>query len=259
MNVLATDHLHHEVTPFQTIDIYQTEVFGKVLLLDGHIQLTEFDEKAYHESLVHIPLLNLPNATAALVVGGGDGGVIRELCKAGIGQIDMVEIDNGVVEASKKHLPFLSNGAFEDSRVNLLIEDAFGFVKNQNSKYDLIVVDSTDTYEDEDENLSEALFTTKFYTDCKEALKPGGIVITQADNPVFCPYSLIEIKKSFSAVFDTVGNYTSLVPSFGGYSAFCYGSSGKILADTMPNIDPGRFAYLTKTTYALAFSTLNFS
>jgi len=261
-NVLVSQSVCHVETRFQTIDILDTEVFGKVLLLDGHIQLTEFDERAYHEGLVQIPLLSIPNAKRALVVGGGDGGVIRELCRSTtIEHIDMIEIDEGVVKASTEHLPSLSNGAFNDPRVHLYLEDAFAWVNKATEPYDLIVVDSTDTYEDEEGEISEMLFTESFYADCARLLNPHGIVVTQADNLVFCPYSLEEISSLLGKVFPHVGSYQALVPSFGGYSGYCYGSKGTILGGAVDAAEFGKrdLAYLNPVTYSLAFTPLKFS
>lgn len=245
-------------SPFQQIDVYETEVFGKVLLLDGHVQLSTFDEAAYHESLVWIPLLNIKKPLTALVVGGGDGGVIRELCRhEGITHIDMVEIDEAVVNVSKEHLPELSQGAFDDPRVHLHVGDAFDFVKNAPRSYDLIVVDCTDVYEEEEGELSEMLFTDGFYQDLLACLSIDGFVVTQADNPVFCPYSLDEVKSLFNRVFPAVGDYWGLVPSFGGFSAFVWGSKGAL-------IDPGQafpdrsFVYLSPDMYRSAFSQVHF-
>lgn len=262
MSVLATEHLCHRKTNFQSIDIYQTEVFGKVLMLDNHIQLTDFDERAYHESLVQIPLLSLDQPKSALVVGGGDGGVLRELCKhKTIERIDMVEIDGGVVEASREHMPHLSDGAFDDPRVNLYIQDAFPFLQEaQGGQYDLIVLDSTDTYEDEQGALSEQLFTADFYTDCRNALSERGLVVTQADNLVFCPYSMQRILETFEAVFPVVGTYQALIPSFGGFSGFCWASKGTRMSESWPTERAGSLVlrYLTPETYSLAFSRLSF-
>lgn len=256
MQVQAVDHLFHHKSEFQTIDIYETEVFGKLLLLDGHIQLTTFDELAYHESLVHIPLLNIQNARSALVIGGGDGGVLRELTKSkSIKRIDIVEIDQAVIDASLKYLPSLSAGAFQDKRVKLYVQDAFHFVKNKSNDYDLIVVDSTDTYEDENGTISEKLFTETFYRDCFKALKTSGVIVTQADNPIFCPYSLDQIWNQFQEVFPIVGSYMGLVPSFGGYSAFCYGSKEITLSSGWNfKAPPKHLRYLNYSTYNLAFN-----
>ncbi len=257
VQVQASHHLLHRKTEFQTIDIYETETFGRILLLDGHVQLAEFDEHAYHEALVQIPLMAVPNPASALVVGGGDGGVIRELCRnQSLSRIDMVEIDRGVIEASQEFLPGLSAGAFADPRVHVYVEDAFPFVKDSQDRYDLIVVDSTDTYEEEEGALSEMLFTAEFYNDCKRILTPGGFVVTQADNPVFCPYSLASIVQLFQTVFPKLGSYQALVPSFGGFSAFVWGSTGVEAQTTFRALDG--WHYLNPTTYDLAFAQLRF-
>jgi len=259
MTFSVTERVHTRQTDFQRIDIVNTDVFGKALLLDGHIQLTEFDEKAYHEALVQIPALNVPQLERALVVGGGDGGVIRELCRhRSLKRVDMVEIDRGVVEACSEHMPSLNAGAFQDPRVNLLIQDAFPFVKNATEKYDLIVVDSTDTYEDEEGEISEMLWTAEFYGDLKNLLNPGGIVVTQADNHVFCPYSAERVLELLGKVFPVTGFYFALVPSFGGYSGFVYGSVDGGLKPALPASEL-TFAYLNELTYALAQKELRFS
>ncbi len=260
MNVSVTARVHSRQTEFQKVEILDTDIFGRTLLLDGHIQLTDFDEHAYHEALVQLPLLSIPSPKTALVVGGGDGGVIRELCKhKSIERIDMVEIDGGVVEACREHMPSLSDGAFDDPRVNLLLQDAFPFVKNAPAEtYDIIVADSTDVYEEEEGELSAMLFTEEFYTDCKNALKPGGIVVTQADNLVFCPYSLETISEMFGKVFPSTGWYQALIPSFGGYSGYAWGSKGTGISQTWTNpaVD---CRYLNETTFNLAFTPLKFS
>ncbi len=253
--------LANHQSPFQHIEILQTEVFGKVLLLDGHIQLTSFDEAAYHECLVQIPMLNIPHAESALIVGGGDGGALRELVKnRSLQRIDMVEIDGDVIEICRKELPQLSSGAFEDPRLHLQIGDAFPFVKTKKAEYDLIIADSTDTYEGEDGVLSESLFTQEFYQDCLAALKPGGFLVTQADNPVICPYSVKAILGEFGKVFGRVGSYCGLVPSFGGYSAFVWGSPSGSFSSSLPKREPAMdLVYLNEATYSLAMSPLHFS
>ena len=258
MTASVRGSVHHERTAFQTIDVVDTDVFGRALLLDGHIQLTEMDERAYHEALVQIPLMALPNAKAALVVGGGDGGVIRELARhPGMERIDMVEIDEGVVRVCREHMPSLSAGAFDDPRVHLHLADAFPFVKESQDEYDLIVVDSTDTYEDEEGEISEALFTDEFYRDLRRILAPGGFVVTQADNNVFCPYSMEEIGAMFARVFPRVGSYQALVPSFGGFSGFVWaGEGGDVRTTFAPRVE---LRYLNEATYALAFSELRFA
>jgi len=226
--------------------------------LDGHIQLAELDERAYHECLVHIPLLSIREPKKALVVGGGDGGVLRELLKHPNLEIDMVEIDSGVIDAARAQLPFLNEGCFESPRVSLFLQDAFPFVKDSSrGPYDLIVMDSTDTYEDEEGEISAMLFTQEFFRDCAALLSPNGFVVTQADNPVFCPYSLEEITQQYQAVFANVGSYHANVPSFGGMSAYCWASHGPEIHRSWPENDL-ELHYLNPTTYALAFQALPF-
>lgn len=261
MSASIVQTLFERQTEFQHVEIVETESLGRVLLLDGHIQLTEFDERAYHEALVQIPMLSMEAPRAALVVGGGDGGVVRELCRhATIEHIDLVEIDEGVIDACKAFLPSLSDGAFDDPRVHLHLEDAFEFVKRPNRVYDLIVVDSTDVYEGEDGALSERLFTDAFFADCQKALSPEGLLVTQADNLVFCPYSLKEILDIFARTFARTGSYFGLVPSFGGFSGFAWASNGAQLKADWPG---GRAAtldlrYLNEATWRLAFTQLRF-
>lgn len=238
-------------SPFQRIEILETPAFGKVLLLDGHIQLTELDEHVYHEALVQVPLVNLRQPKKALVVGGGDGGVIRELCRcSSIEKIDMVEIDAEVVKASREIWPELSAGAFDDPRVCLHIADAFEFAKTAAGPYDLIVVDSTDVYEEEDESLSEMLFTDEFYGDLRRILSPTGFVVTQADNLVFCPYSLEQILAMFGRVFPQSGSYFAVVPSFGGYSGYAWASLGAEISPVWPeNAYRTEFRFLSPVSY----------
>lgn len=261
MSVRVETYVASRQTEFQQIDVYDTIPFGRMLTLDGHIQLTTLDEAAYHESLVQVPMLNLDEPKSALVVGGGDGGVLRELCRhRGLERIDMVEIDRGVVDVCEQHLGQVSDGAFFDRRVRLFIEDAFGFVKRASEPYDLIVMDSTDVYEEEDGGLSEQLFTPEFYRDCRALLAPGGILVTQADNPLFCPYSLEAIRATFGQVFTAVGSYWALVPSFGGYSAFCWASHGTRIASTWPaEVEVSGLKYLTPATYAMGQGPLPFA
>lgn len=259
MLVAIKDRVHRRKTQFQEIDIVDTEVFGRMLLLDGHVQFCTMDEHAYHEALVQIPMLSLKSPMRALVIGGGDGGVLRELCRhKSLEAIDMVEIDSGVIEACVEHLPTLSAGAFEDPRVSMYVKDAFEFVKATKTPYDLIVMDSTDVYEEEDGGLSERLFSQSFYQDCFNALSEDGMVVTQADNLIFCPYSLDAIEEDFKKVFPKVGAYQAIIPSFGGFSGFCWGSKGAAVSPTLPENDL-QLRYLNQATYALAFEPFSFS
>ncbi len=255
MSVQVTEHIASIQTDFQKIDIYDTECLGKMLFLDGHVQLSTFDEFAYHEALVHIPLLSIAEPRRALVVGGGDGGVLRELVKhRSLQEIDLVDIDKGVIEASRKYLPELSDGAFDDPRVNVKIEDAFAFLKRVSDPYDLIVMDVTDVYEEEDGELSEKLFTQEFYADCFVALSEKGFLVSQADNHVFCPYSMVDLLSELGAVFPKTGSFQALVPSFGGYSGYVWASKLAVVSAEFPSefAEFLNLRFLNGTTYALA-------
>ena len=253
--------LVREQSEFQRIEIVETPAFGRVLLLDGHIQLTQLDEHAYHEALVQIPLLSMANPRRALVIGGGDGGALREIVRhPGIEHVDMVEIDARVVALCREHLPSVSAGAFDDPRVQLHIADAFPFAKEDREPYDLIVLDSTDTYEEETGEISEMLFTRTFYSDCLRLLSEGGMAVTQADNLVFCPYSLRAIREEFAAVFPTVGSYLAIVPSFGGFSGYCWASKGAAPGTRMPGLGSTLgLRYLGEATWAYAFQDHGFN
>ena len=170
----------------------------------------------------------------------------------------MVEIDRGVVDACRAHMPSLSDGAFDDPRVRLHITDAFAWVKSASDQYDLIVVDSTDTYEEEEGEISEMLWTSAFYGDLLRLLSPDGFVVTQADNHVYCPYSSDEVLDLFGSVFPAKGFYFALVPSFGGFSGFVWGSRGSApAAKWLPEFDKG-WKTLNEASYNLGFSDLKF-
>lgn len=168
--------LFEGATPFQKVQIFATRRWGKVLVLDGIVQTTEKDEFVYHEMLTHVPLFACAAPRRAMIVGGGDGGILREVLKHPIDQVDMVEIDRTVVDYCIAHMPTLNNGGeiYKDPRCNLVIEDAFEFIKREKNKYDVIMVDSTDPV-----GAGEVLFSRTFYDLCRSALNPGGVLALQ--------------------------------------------------------------------------------
>ena len=165
---------------FQRIDIFDSKEFGRFLALDGYMMLTEKDEFIYHEMIVHVPMAVHPNVKKVLVIGAGDGGVIRELCRyETIETIDMVEIDELVVEVSKKYLPTTAC-CFDDPRLNIFYQDGLRFVRTKENEYDLIIVDSTDPF-----GPGEGLFTKEFYGNCLKALNETGIMVNQHESPFY--------------------------------------------------------------------------
>ena len=165
---------------YQRIDIFDTPAFGRVLVLDGYLMLTEKDEFIYHEMIVHAPMAVHPNVKDVLVIGAGDGGVVRELAKyPEIERIDLAEIDGDVIEASKKYLPFTAC-KLDDARLHVYIEDGLKFVRRKKAEYDLIIVDSTDPF-----GPGEGLFSREFYGNCFKALKEDGIMVNQHESPFY--------------------------------------------------------------------------
>ena len=165
---------------FQRIDIFDSKEFGRFLTLDGYMMLTEKDEFIYHEMITHVPLCVNPDTRDVLVIGGGDGGTVRELVRyPGIRHIDLVEIDELVVEVCRKYLPQTA-GCLSDKRVAIHYEDGLKFVRHAKDAYDLIIVDSTDPF-----GPGEGLFTREFYGNCYKALREDGILINQHESPFY--------------------------------------------------------------------------
>jgi len=179
-SIKISRHLYSEKTDFQQIDVYDSPEFGRFFTLDDVVMLTEKDEFIYHEMIVHVPMAAAPDIKQVLVVGGGDGGTVRELARyPSIEKIDMVDIDRRVVEICKEFLPFTSC-RLDDPRVSLFFEDGVDFVSRKENKYDLIIVDSTDPI-----SVGEGLFTSAFYNSCYKALKKNGILVNQHESPYY--------------------------------------------------------------------------
>ncbi len=172
--------LYSGYSDFQRIDVFESPEFGRFLTLDGYMMLTEKDEFIYHEMITHIPMAVHPDPKKILVIGAGDGGVVRELVRyPEVERIDLVEIDEMVVEISKKYLPTTA-GQMENERVHIYYEDGLKFIRRCRDEYDLIIVDSTDPF-----GPGEGLFTREFYGYCYKALKEDGIMVNQHESPFY--------------------------------------------------------------------------
>lgn len=172
--------LYSSQSDFQRIDIFDSPEFGRFLTLDGYMMLTEKDEFIYHEMMVHVPMAVHPCVKNVLVIGGGDGGTVRELTRYdSIENIDVVEIDEEVVKACITYLPQTACG-FDDKRVHIYYEDGLKYIRKYVDTYDLILVDSTDPF-----GPGEGLFTKEFYGNCYKALKVDGIMVNQHESPFY--------------------------------------------------------------------------
>lgn len=196
---------------FQQIDILDTPEFGRVLVLDGCIMLTEKDEFIYHEMIVHPAMAVRPDTKRVLVIGGGDGGCVRELLQyESIESIDLCEIDREVIETCRRFLPQTA-GRMDDIRVELHIADGLKFVRRQKNAYDLIIVDSTDPF-----GPGEGLFTREFYGNCYSALTKDGILINQHESPYYRGDALAmqRAHRQLSAVFPVAAVYQVHIPTY---------------------------------------------
>ena len=180
LSIKVDKQLHTEQSDFQRIDVFQSEEFGRFLTLDGYMMLTERDEFIYHEMITHVPMAVNPEIKSVLVIGAGDGGVVRELARYGtVEKIDLVEIDERVVEVCKEFLPQTAC-CFDDPRLQVYYQDGLKFVRRCENLYDLIIVDSTDPF-----GPGEGLFTKEFYGNCYKALTENGIMVNQCESPFY--------------------------------------------------------------------------
>ena len=215
--------LYDSDTDHQRLVVFENGRFGRVLTLDGVVQTTEGDNAIYHEMLTHVPVLAHGHAKDVLIIGGGDGGMAREVLKhSTVERVTMVEIDAGVIDFSKTYLPQLSQGAFDDSRLELVIADGAAFVKDTEKRFDVIIVYSTDPV-----GPGEVLFTDTFYGHAKRCLKPGGILVTQNGVPFMQGDELTNTMRAFKALFANWTCYTATIPTYAfGPMALGWGTDG---------------------------------
>lgn len=223
------DKLLHEVrTEHQHLVIFENPRMGRVMALDGVIQTTEADEFIYHEMLTHVPILAHGAARRVLIIGGGDGGMLREVSKhRSVEHITMVEIDGTVVDMCKEFLPRHSSGAYDDPRLNLVIDDGMRFVATTTEKFDVIISDSTDPI-----GPGEVLFSENFYQACRRCLNEGGILVTQNGTPFMQLDGVQNTAGRMNGLFADWHFYTAAVPTYiGGAMTFAWGATQPGLRD----------------------------
>jgi spermidine synthase len=247
--------LHTEQTDFQKLDMIETEQFGTMLVLDGMVMTTDVDEFVYHEMVAHVPLFTHPNPKKVLVVGGGDGGVIREVLKhPSVEKAVLVEIDGKVIEYSKKFLPNIA-GELDNPRVEVQVDDGFMHIHNHKNTYDVIMVDSTEPV-----GPAAKLFEKGFYQGIYEALTEEGIFVAQSDNPWFHGELIKKVFADVKDIFPITRLYTANIPTYpSGLWTFTLGSKKH---DPL-KVDPAQIAaietkYYTPELHRAAFALPRF-
>ena len=198
-------------SPYQNIEVFDSHDFGRLLVLDGIVNVSDRDEFVYHEMMTHVPLFTHPHPEKILVIGGGDGGIVREIAKhSSVNHIDLVEIDPTVITIATKFLPKSAVG-FKESRLHLFNQDGAAFVKKRSDFYDLIIIDAPDPI-----GAATSLYQKRFYKDCFQALKKDGLLTTHAETPAF--KKELKIMKSiytkFQTIFPLVEVFTASIPSY---------------------------------------------
>lgn len=224
LSLLIKEHLYHKKSRYQTIDVLESVYYGRVLVIDKVVMLTEMDEFVYHEMLTHVPLQYMENPSSVLIIGGGDGGTAREVLKyKSIKRVVMVEIDEEVIETSKRFFPTLSS-SFRDKRLEVCIEDGAKYVKETDERFDLIIVDSTDPV-----GPGEVLFSAGFYRDCSRLLESGGVLTAQTESPFDLRYRPViqDIYRNLRSGFNIVRMYLGSIPTYPfGLWSFGFASNG---------------------------------
>ena len=213
--------LHEEQTKFQHMAVLETEQFGRMLVLDGMVMTTIKDEFVYHEMISHVALNTHPNPENVLVIGGGDGGAIREVIKnSKVKKATLVEIDGRVIEVSKELLPEIAVALEGNPKVEVLVDDGIAHIQNKKGVYDVILVDSTEPI-----GPAEGLFALEFYRQIYEALKEDGIMVAQTESPFFNADLIRRVYKDISSVFPLTKLYLANIPTYpSGLWSFTMGS-----------------------------------
>ncbi len=249
--------LYHWRTEFQDVLIFENAVFGKVLVLDGIVQLTERDNHIYHEMIAHVPLTAHGSARDVLIVGGGDGGTLKEVLKHPVRSATMVELDGEVINLSHRFLPGVSEGAFDDPRANVLVMDGTRYIAETRDMFDVIIIDSTDPI-----GPGEPLFTAAFYRACQRRLRPGGMIVVQSGAPFFQPDELETVCRRLSGSFAGVRPYLAPVPTYAGGMLALVAAGGsrgalrppcKVLRERFSSLQ-ARTRYYTPEVHRAAFT-----
>jgi len=227
---IDTDHQH--------LVIFNNSQFGRIMALDGVIQTTERDEFIYHEMMAHVPMFAHGNAKKVLIIGGGDGGMLREVLRhPGVEQVTQVEIDQAVVDMCTKYLPNHSAGAYEHEKTKVVIADGVDYVNETDEKYDVIISDCTDPI-----GPGEVLFSSRFYEGCKRCLTPGGVFVAQNGVSFMQIEEVTTTAQRLKPYFADQSFYSAAVPTYvGGIMTFAWATDNQDLRSLDAKIIRERF------------------
>lgn len=239
--------LHQEKSPYQFIEVIDTTQFGKMLFLDKTVMLSEADEFAYHEMLVHPAMVVHPDPKKILIIGGGDGGTIREILKYEVNEIILVDIDKRVIEVCRQYFPDMSKG-FDDPRVKVRNEDGAQYVKKEAGKFDIIFIDSTDPI-----GPGARLVENEFLKDGVNLLTPQGIWVAQTESPFYNQDFIKQYTNDLKSFLPIVNLYLTDVPTYGGVWCYTY-ASHKINPLHYQHKPPPGLKYYSRDVHTAAFS-----
>ncbi len=246
--------LADEQTPYQHIQVVETEFFGNALILDGIIQLTERDNMGYHEMIVHVPMLAVGKPRRVLIVGGGDGGSLQQVLRyPSVEEAVVCELDQKVVDYSRQYFPAFGD-PWSDPRARLLVRDAFGYLEENPGQFDVIISDTTDPI-----GMAERLFSDDFYRLMVRALAPGGAAATQCEQPFFDTALIKQIYASARALTQNPAYYYAHIPTYpGGGIGFMYVSDTPWQNGLNTPYPPGVNNYLNPDVHRAAFALPEF-
>jgi spermidine synthase len=249
-----SEKLVDEQSEFQHIEVYQSEFFGKVLVLDGIIQLTERDNMGYHEMITHVPLLAVGAPRRVLIVGGGDGGSLQQALRyPSVEEAVVCELDPRVVAVSREHFSFFGD-PWSDPRAKLVAQDAFQYLQEQAGRFDAIISDTTDPV-----GMAERLFSEEFYRLMWRALAPGGAIATQCEQMFFDTALILEIYRFAQKLAAHPAYYHALIPTYpGGGIGFMYLSDTPWAEGLETPYPPGQMNYLNPAVHRAAFALPEF-
>lgn len=238
---LRNKPIYKKNSPLQKLEIFDNRGLGRILALDNIVQTTEKDEFIYHEMLSHVPLLSHKSPKKVLIIGGGDGGILREVLKHKIEKAALVEIDKNVIELSAKYLPKISKNSFRNKKAEVIIKDGAEFVKTTRDKYDIIIIDSSDPI-----GPARILFQKEFYKNISRIMNKDGIMARQCGSSFFQSKELRDNFKTAKKIFAYTSVYLAAVPTYvGGFFSLLFCSK---------TIDPSK---INKKNLSKRISRLN--